>query len=205
MFYGVVEEGSIKDLKNFIKEIKDKRKAKKDEEIKRKKREENSRKQQEEFKRDQEKVNQELKSMTPEEKKKFKDFWNKKEKEFEALVKQELKKFMLDPQHKKRISENIDKWLEKGNATEEYKEFYKTGKMPKTHVYNGGDYWEIIDEDQYIRIICHETIIVPLADILEEKTDYTIGTGDGDEGCIYPEELMDEKTFYRWVYKQNKE
>lgn len=200
----VNEAGSLLNAPKMIKDFIKKYKEKKAQKRKEKEEEEKIKKQNKELHDKYVKDKAEFESLTSEEKQKLKKLWNQKEKEFEKLAKTELKKLMSNSEYKAKVRKEIDKGFEKGLLDPEYdKAFYNTNKLPKTVVENGGDYWVIVDESQEIRIACN-CIVEDLAEILSNITGYYIGTGDGDEGCIYPEELMDEFAFYCFYKKEIK-
>jgi unconventional prefoldin RPB5 interactor 1 len=198
-----IEEVGILDapklINGFVKDIKAKRKAKKEEEKKRldeiKKREEANKKIEQE--------KEEWKNLDSAERNKVFAYRKKKEAEFEKLINQELKKIYADKAFMAKIRKKIDKWFADGylEADGDDKEYYNSNKVPKPEVENGGDYWVIINGSQYMRVVCHD-ICVKLAHNLEKITGYSIGTGDGDEGCIYPAELISDWMFYAYIYKK---
>jgi hypothetical protein len=150
------------------------------------------------------KLKEEFKKLSTSEKAAFKKLYNQKHKEFEVLAKQELKKIMSDSDIQQRIFKAIKEGFEDGTLDPKYnKKFYNTNKLPKTCVRDDGGYWQIIDEEQEINTIC-DFICIKLAEVLRKLTGYDIDTGEGDEGSIYPEELLDDILFYKNVYKKQK-
>ena len=180
MFYGIINEGFL----DIFKKKKKKNKSN------------DTQHQQSPYNEAKEKYN----VMTSEEKDKFNKEFDKKRKELENLAKQELKKLMSDKKFKEELLKDIEEAFDRKTLDPVYdKEYYNTGKLPKTHVKVEPDYWEIIDDSQDVRMACSR-IVDRLAEILEEKTDYDIGTGDGDEGCIYPEVFIDPILFFMFEY-----
>ncbi len=104
-----------------------------------------------------------------------------------------------------QIRRDIDKGFKDGFLDpEDHKYLYNNNKMPKTCVQKEDDFYTIIDDDQEVRIVTNG-IIYMLAKELSNKTGYHIDTGDGDEGSIYPEELLDNFEFYCFYKKEIKE
>lgn len=183
------------DLSNYIKN--------KYNEHKQKKKEEEKKKQAEANKPAEPKISG-YDSLSSEEKDKVKDLFEKKEREFERLANQELRKLLSEPEFKAKIRKKIDKGFEDGMLDpKDNRNLYNNDKLPRCHVKNYySDYWEVIDDDQQVRIVCSD-ICSELAKRLEDITGYNIGTGDGDEGCIYPLELISSiDVFYTDVYKK---
>lgn len=198
----VNEAGSLLDAPKLIKDFIKKYKENKAKQRKEKEAKEKAKMQQKENQEKYKKNKDEFDSLSNEDKQAMKKLLTQKEKEFEKLAKTELKKLMGNSEYKAKVRKAIDKGFEDGLLDPEYdKAFYNTNKLPKTVVENGGDYWTIIDESQEICIACN-CIVNDLAKILSDITGYTIDTGDGDEGCIYPLQLIDYFSFYYDVYKK---
>ena len=84
-----------------------------------------------------------------------------------------------------------NKWVSEKNRDKEYQNRIKksiessdTINYNGLHVYDGGDYIEIIDGDQEACIELN-WIVNDLATAVEKEFGIAVGTGDGDEGCIY--------------------
>ena len=134
-----------------------------------------------------------------------KQYREKKANEFDKLVKSECSKLMKDPAFVAKIRSDLDKafksgWIEADDP--DYKQYLN--KIPKPDIsrdYEG--YWCILEDDQTIRVICFR-IVGELAKRLEKITGYKISTGDGDEGCIYPD-AFHEDLYYYWRHYYRKE
>ena len=160
---------------------------------------------QDQYKKDRDEKKKAFNSLSSADKKKVEEYLKKKEKEFEASAKEELKK-LLTPAYKKKIRKAIDKGFKDGDLDkEDYEEYYNNDKIPKLGVVADGPGWDIIlgegqDMNNLIGFIC-----VDMAEIMSKKTGYTVGFGDGDEGGIDVKEFQFIEDFYLKVYKKEVE
>jgi len=185
-------------IKGAIKEIKNYREKKRKEKEERKKKDLESLKKKQEQERRSKEYNEaleEFKKLSPKNKEIVKKLKIEEREEFIKVVKSELDKLMKDKNFKKSIDEELMRDYKRGffMNEEEFKEYY--GYLPTVHVEDNGDYIEIIDSDQDGCII-YSSICQALADKVKEKTGVWCGTGDGDEGCIYPDLPCTLEGFY---------
>lgn len=126
-----------------------------------------------------ERLKKEFDNLPQDKKKEIIDLYNKEVAKFEQLATKELKKIAKDPEIRAQVMKSIKKDYEKG--------YIDSDKFPKlvNKVKDEGGYWPIVDGGQD-EALCCLPIVDALAKRLEELTGYYVGTGDGDEGCIYP-------------------
>lgn len=105
------------------------------------------------------------------------------------LNKEYLRK-LLTPEYKKHIRELLDKAFKDGLLDDSYDDYYNTNKIPEIKAeYDGDNYIIIIDDEQMVRVALSD-IIEDVAKVVREHFHCTCSTGDGDEGCIYPEYVL---------------
>lgn len=145
--------------------------------------------------------NNDYSKLSKEEQEKVKEAYDKAITDFEKLAKSELSKLMKEKSFKEQLKKDIEYCNKHGwfDSEEEYKEYLNY--IPPVKVDNYGDYWIIIDDDQD-QCIMYSRICTELAKRLEKLTGYGIGTGDGDEGCIYPTDLFSVNDYYTKIYKK---
>ena len=107
---------------------------------------------------------------------------------------------MKEPDFRAKIRKNIDNafksgWLDPEDSWE--KQYYNNNKIPSLRISNEGGYWIILNEDQELNVVCSD-ICTELANRLKKITGYNIDTGDGDEGCIYPDPFFEYDLYQYW-------
>ena len=140
------------------------------------------------------------------EKAKLEKEYNKKIEEFSKVIQQDESKLMKDTSFVKSIRASLDSAFDNETLDPEdydYKAYYKSKKVPKLVCNYEVDYWEILDEPQMIRDVC-SNICKELAKRISAISGYKIGSGDGDEGCIYPDPFIHGFYYYwkNYIYKK---
>ena len=141
-------------------------------------------------------------SLSPEEKKKMNSARMKDINDFIKSTKEEIDKYVN--KNKDKILKIIDKGFDNGDLNKNwYKGLYKTNKLPKLEAKYEDNCIVVLDYPQDLRILL-EFVCRDLAKIMSKKTGLTVTNGDGDEGCLYPKELLYEKRYYNSIYNKDK-
>jgi hypothetical protein len=198
MFYGIIHEG-------FIRDYIEKRKREKKELEEYNKKQSEIAKQKQKEKEENENIKKIIDNMSSEEKSEFKKLFDKTVSDLVKMVKVEGNALLKDPKFRKHVRGLLDKAYKEDVLNTKYdKEYYNNDKIPKIDAKDIGGGISVINEDQIVNCVCG-VIVDKVAKIIQKKTGFAIDTGDGDEGCIYPDVMQNKAIFYKKVYKkQNK-